>query len=85
MHLVRLLRMGAEILRGGAIIVRRPDRDELLAVRGGALSFEALEARCAEHERDIAAALTSTTLPEEPDDEALDALCVAIVEEVLAC
>ena len=83
MHLLRLLRMGDEILRRGEILVLRPDRDELLAVRSGALTFEVLEQRCAEHEQRMADALKVTSLPAEPDERALDELCCSIVGEVL--
>lgn len=40
MHLVRLLRMGEEILRDGVVNVRRPDAEELLGIRNGAKSYE---------------------------------------------
>jgi hypothetical protein len=42
MRLVRLQRMAIEILDHGEVRVRRPDRDELLAIRGGALSYDEL-------------------------------------------
>ncbi len=42
MHLVRLLRMGVEALRDGEIVVRRPDAQELLAIRNGAWKYEDL-------------------------------------------
>lgn len=40
MHLVRLLRMGVEALRDGEIIVKRPDAEELLAIRDGLWTYE---------------------------------------------
>lgn len=40
MHLVRLLRMGVEALRDGEIVVKRPDAEELLAIRNGAWTYE---------------------------------------------
>lgn len=40
MHLVRLLRMGAEALETGILHVHRPDAAELLAIRGGAWTYE---------------------------------------------
>lgn len=40
MHLVRLLRMGAEALETGVVNVRRPDAEELLAIRNGAWTYE---------------------------------------------
>lgn len=42
MHLVRLLRMGEEILSTGRVNVRREDADELMAIRKGALSYDQL-------------------------------------------
>ena len=40
MHLVRLLRMGVEALRDEEIVVKRPDAEELLAIRDGAWTYE---------------------------------------------
>lgn len=40
MHLVRLLRMGREILTTGEVLVKRPDAQELLDIRNGAWSYE---------------------------------------------
>jgi len=42
MHLVRLLRMGKEILTTGSLHVRRPDAAELLAIRAGEWSYDRL-------------------------------------------
>lgn len=42
MHLVRLLRMGSEILQGQGVIVKRPDAKELLHIRDGGWSYEEL-------------------------------------------
>lgn len=42
MHLIRLLRMGEEILTQGKVIVLRPDATELLEIRDGKLSYEEL-------------------------------------------
>jgi predicted nucleotidyltransferase len=42
MHLIRLLRMGKEILTQGEVIVLRPDAAELLEIRNGKLSYEEL-------------------------------------------
>lgn len=83
LHLVRLLRMGAEILEQGEVIVRRPDRDELLAIRDGAWPYDALIERAEALGARVRAAAATTTLPEEPDEDALDALCVELVEAVL--
>lgn len=42
LHLVRLLRMGHEILTTGKVIVRRPDAEELLAIRNGCYTLDEL-------------------------------------------
>jgi uncharacterized protein len=84
MHLVRLLRMAIEILRDGRVIVRRPDRDELLAVRDGAWSYDELEERCDALRGQLADVATTSTLRAEPDTDALDSLCAEIVERALA-
>jgi len=39
MHLVRLLRMGEEVLTTGQILVKRPDAEELLAIRNGSMTY----------------------------------------------
>jgi len=82
-HLIRLLRMGHEIVTTGQVIVTRPDRDELLAIRGGALDYETLLAMAEGLHAAIEAALPTSPLPEVPDLQGLDALCCALVEEAL--
>lgn len=42
MHIVRLMRMGEEILRDGKVNVYRPDAQELLDIRNGKWSYEEL-------------------------------------------
>lgn len=41
-HLVRLLRMGEEVLSTGEVLVRRPDAQELLDIRAGKYTYEEL-------------------------------------------
>ena len=40
MHLIRLLRMGKEILTEGIVRVKRPDAQELLEIRNGAMTYD---------------------------------------------
>jgi len=49
MHLVRLLRMGKEALEEGVLKVKRPDAEELLAIRNGAWSYE----QCVEYAEEM--------------------------------
>jgi uncharacterized protein len=82
-HLVRLLRMCREILTTGEVIVKRPDRDELLAIRSGAWSYEKLVTWADEEDRELDVLYARSTLPASPDRATLDRLCVELVEESL--
>lgn len=83
MHLVRLMRMGEEILRTGKVIVKRPDRDELLAIRQGAWKYEALIEYASSMDAQMAAAEAVSPLPKRPDRNKLDALCIQITEKFI--
>lgn len=39
-HLVRLMRMGKEIMTTGKVLVMRPDAEEIVAIKNGAWSYE---------------------------------------------
>ncbi len=79
MHLVRLLRMGAELLRERTLHVRRADAAELLAIRAGALSFEELEALVADLQREMHAAASASRLPDHVDTAFVDALAYRLM------
>lgn len=78
MHLLRLLQMGLEILETGVVQVRRPDREWLLAVRNGALTYEALLAQATAMAARLATLYETSSLPETPDFAAAEALVVAL-------
>jgi hypothetical protein len=83
-HLVRLMKMGYEILTEGKVIVRRPDAEELLAVKNGAWSFEKVMEFKDEMEKKLEAEYVrqkklitegkSTPLPREVNKEKLNKL-----------
>jgi len=82
MHLVRLLRMGREILATGQVRVWRGgiDQDELQAIRAGAWPYEQL-VEWADREAAALRALVKqeqTVLPAHPDLDALDGLVVEL-------
>ena len=85
MHLVRIQRMAFEVLSTCIVNVTRPDRDELLAVRDGAWTFDELAAHTEELATRIEAAAVDSSLPEQPDLDRLDTLCAELVMEHLAC
>jgi hypothetical protein len=86
-HLVRLLRMGREVLETGEVNVWRGDIDaqELLAIRRGAWTYEQL-VEWAESEKATVDALYNSrnyAVPHGPDFKALNALCVELMESTL--
>jgi predicted nucleotidyltransferase len=84
MHLVRLLKMCKEILETGQVQVRRPDREELLAIRNGAWSYEQLLEWAETQDRALDEVRKRSVLPHSPDRTALDALCVRLIEQALS-
>lgn len=87
-HLLRLLRMGNELVETGELHVWRGDldADELLEVRRGGWSYERLMAEAARLEASVQARLRAgqSPLPAAPDEAAIEALCVELVGAHLA-
>lgn len=83
MHLVRLMRMCREILTIGKVVVKRPDRDELLAIRAGAWSYEQIVEWAEKEDREMDALYETSTLPKAPNRNRLDSICRSIVESML--
>jgi hypothetical protein len=79
MHLLRLLRMAVEILTTGEVRVRRPDAEELKAVRRGSLSFEELLEQAEGLGARLAALAAVSPLPPRPDDDRLNVFCADLV------
>lgn len=67
MHLVRLLRMGYEAVTEGVLHVRRPDAEELLAVRAGAWTYDEVVAYAEEMDAKVHAAVEHSLLPKKPN------------------
>lgn len=84
MHLVRLLRMAVEIAEGKGVIVRRPDAEELLEIRRGGWSYDYLRAWASAAEKLAEITWEESKLPRQPDREALDVLCMEVVESMLS-
>lgn len=82
MHLIRLLTMCSEILRGKGVLVKRThDVAKLLDIRSGLWTYEQvidlaenLESQC-----DVAAKFSS--LPEECDKQCVNDLCVQLIKQ----
>lgn len=83
MHLVRLMRMCREILETGKVVVKRPDREELLAIRNGAWSYERLVEWANAQDGELEQLYRDSTLQKSPPMKEIDALCVRLVEQML--
>lgn len=84
MHLVRLMRMGEEILTTGKVIVKRPDREELLAIRHhGIWTYDQLITWAESQEKKLEEIYKSgkSPVPKSPDRNELDRHCISIIEE----
>lgn len=83
MHLVRMLLTGRDVLRSGELCVRRPEAQMLRAVRDGAFTYDELLAEVATLETAIGEAALASSLPEDVDYAAIDALMLALIRETL--
>ena len=83
MHLLRLLRMGEEILADGIVRVFRPDAEWLRSIRYGALSYEQVLTFAAEHRARLDQLIATSPLPEKPDVRAADDLLIRLQESFL--
>jgi len=64
--------MCKEILEGKGCIVKRPDAEELLAIRNGAWSYDRLIEYAASTDQLIESAYQTSKLPHGPDRVAID-------------
>ena len=83
MHCIRLLRSGLEILRQGKLIVNRyeaGDADELKAILKGEYSYEQVMKTADELVAQINIVDRQSTLPQSPDLEQINRLCIELVE-----
>ena len=70
MHLIRLILQGIEILNSGELNVQiSVHREQLLAVKRGEITWDALNVRRLELHKQFERAFAETTLPERPDYE----------------
>lgn len=79
-HLIRLLQTGIELLETGAMEVKRPNHEELLAIKQGKWSLTELLAYAEELYSQLEWAFRKTDLPEQPDMAALERLVIGMNE-----
>lgn len=83
MHLVRLIRMGEEILSQGKVFVKRPDAEELVAIRNGAWTYDQVVAYAENMEEKMKSLYETSPLPKEANRVFLDKLCQDVIEEYI--
>jgi len=84
MHLIRLMRMCREILEGKGVLVKRPDAEELLAIRNGLWTYDQLLEWADRQETELEALYKTSKLPTSPPVNELDKLLVRVVESGLS-
>lgn len=80
MHLIRLMRMGVEVLRDGEVIVEREDADYLLEIREGKVPFQEIIDK---HNKIYEALLDlrdSSSLPDKPDYDTVNRIVMKITK-----
>jgi len=83
MHLIRLLRMGQEILRTGEVQVLREDREELLELRNGLWSYDKLIEEAEKAEKELAYLYDKSPLQKSPRDKEINKLLIELTEDFL--
>jgi predicted nucleotidyltransferase len=83
-HLIRLLRMGKEILGDGKVLVKRPDAQELLDIRNGKYTYPELLEMAGELKEEVNQAVDASPLPEKPDFDKAEKLLMDLVKQRLA-
>ncbi len=83
-HLIRLMRMGIEILSKQEVLVKRPDREELLEIRSGRWSYEQVIEEATKLQAQIKESAESSSLKETADESQVNQLCNDIIEMVLS-
>ncbi|MEA2687373.1 MAG: uncharacterized protein QOE93_2568, partial [Actinomycetota bacterium] len=85
MHLIRLLLSGIEVLRTGTVSVDvGQQRDRLLAIKRGEISWTEIESWRLDLHGAFDAALLESPLPELPDFERVDAFVVDVRRRMAA-
>jgi predicted nucleotidyltransferase len=81
MHCMRLIRMSKEIGRGEGIIVRRPDAQELLAIRRGEVDLDTLIDTAEAEIKEMDRIFEESDLPNKIDPELVNNLLIKIRRE----
>ena len=82
-HLIRLLRMGIELLTEGELHLVRPDAAQLVAIKKGEWTLERVKEEAAALFRRAEEAYIHSRLPNRPDQEKIERLLVELLSTSL--
>jgi hypothetical protein len=82
MHTIRLLEMALDIATTRQVIVERPNREELLAIKAGESDYDELLQQAEQLTEQITAAFAKSTLPETPNYKVALAALVTVRERL---
>lgn len=82
MHTIRLLQVAEEILRDGKLNVKRPNREQLLAIKAGKLDYDDLLTMADQLMESIEHHAETSVLQERPDVSAVEKVLVEMREEL---
>ena len=82
MHTFRLLDMAIEILDKKEVIVKRPNREELLKIRSGFFTYQELIKKTDQKIEELEIAYQNSTLPEIPNVANLEKSLIKIREKI---
>ena len=77
-HAMRLLQMSIEIAKRGEIVVRRGNREELLSIRRGEVSYDEIISKLESLDKEMRDSFESSTLPDTVDLEFVNNLLISI-------
>ena len=80
-HLIRLLRMGYEFLTEGYLHVKRKDAPELIDIKLGRWPLEKVKEVADREFALVKEAYVRSTLPDKPDFERAEKLCINIIKD----
>lgn len=79
-HLLRLLKMGIEVLNTGELVIERPERKMLLAIKRGEWPLEKVIKLTDELQGEMVTAFNNSTLKNKVNYSFANELCISIVE-----
>jgi len=80
-HLIRLLKMGIELLSTGELNVLRHDSQQLIAIKQGEWTLEQVQSKANELFKLAEEAFVRSKLPEHPNYHQANILCMNIIED----